>query len=77
MREISDYNEGVLGIHEAALETGKEEGIQIGMQRMRSEIVLSLKQSGMPIDDIARTVGITSAEVDQLISTSKVHTQVE
>jgi len=77
MREISYYNEGVLGIHEAALETGKEEGIQIGMQRMRSEIVLSLKQSGMPIDDIARNVGITSAEVNQLISTSKVHTKVE
>ena len=47
---------------------------------MRSEIVLSLKQSGMPIDDIARNVGITSAEVNQLISrgpTSKVHTKVE
>ncbi len=37
------------------------------MQIIRN-VVLSLKESGMPIDDIARTAGITSAEVDRLIS---------
>ena len=79
LQDIKYFNEGIVGIHEEGIQKGKEEGIQIGKEegiqigkeegiQMIRNVVLSLKQSGMPIDSIARTAGITSAEVDRLIS---------
>jgi predicted transposase YdaD len=63
--------EGIQIGKEEGIQIGKEEGIQIGKEegiQMIRNVVLSLKQSGMPIDAIARNAGITSAEVDRLIS---------
>jgi hypothetical protein len=71
--------EGIQIGKEEGIQLGKEEGIQIGIKegiqlgkeegiQMIRNVVLSLKQSGMPIDAIARTAGITSAEVERLIS---------
>ena len=62
LQDIKYFNEGIVSIHEEGIQKGKEEGIQ-----MVRNVVLSLKQSGMPIDAIARTAGITSAEVDRLV----------
>ena len=79
LQDIKYFNEDIVGIHEEGIQKGKEEGIQIGIKegiqlgkeegiQMIRNVVLSLKQSGMPIDAIARTAGITSAEVERLIS---------
>ena len=71
LQDIKYFNEGIVGIHEEGIQKGKEQGIQIGKEegiQMIRNVVLALKQSGMPIDAIARTAGITSAEVDRLIS---------
>ena len=76
---VSIHEEGIQKGKEEGIQIGKEEGIQIGKEegiqlgkeegiQMIRNVVLSLKQSGMPIDAIARTAGITSAEVERLIS---------
>jgi hypothetical protein len=88
-KDLSYFNESIVNIHEDGIQIGKEEGIQIGKEegmqigkekeiQLLRKVVFSLMRSGMSNDDIARTVEITSAEVDRLIGQvdPQAHTKV-
>lgn len=49
-----------------AVKTAKEEGIKVGIKEERIKVVHSLKNMGMPVKDIAKAVGLTVEEIEQL-----------
>jgi len=51
---------------EDGYEVGFEEGLEKGRRQILSKIVGTLKESGMSLDEIAKTIGLTTEEIEKI-----------
>lgn len=66
LRKYRDTVAVMLGQWEEGHAKGMEEGIEKGIEKGRAEIALTMKQSGMPINDIVKFTGLTEKEIAEL-----------
>jgi predicted transposase/invertase (TIGR01784 family) len=68
---VEGYDKGEEKGMEKGMEKGRQEGLQEGLQKGRlegiKEIVLSMKNRGMPIGEIAAMLNLTEQEIEKII----------